>query len=340
MSGTDYRHSARLAPGGCGPILADVMSIDETGYHEPVMGPEVVSFLSVASDGWVIDATIGGGGHSELLLKALPQTRVLGLDRDPAAIEASRRRLSGYGERVEFTVTPFSRIEEVISEIGVSEIQGVLFDLGVSSRQIDDPNRGFSYRQDGPLDMRMGPDASKSAEEVVNDFSEADLSRIFRTYGEERRARQIARALCRARADEPIRTTGKLADIVGQVVRQPHTTKSKARIFQAIRIEVNGELDQLSASLESAIDALVPGGRLAVLTYHSLEDRIVKQVIRGTARDQPPPDFPVDVDTGHRLREVNPRGTTASAAETDRNPRARSARLRVGERLGVALDES
>lgn len=310
------------------------MSIEETGFHEPVMGPEVVSFLNVVSDGWLIDATVGGGGHSELLLTALPQAKVLGLDRDPAAIEASKRRLLKFGERAQFITTSFSRMCDAIAESGADRIRGVLFDLGVSSRQIDDPDRGFSYRQDGPLDMRMGPDAVASAEEVVNTFSEADLSRIFRQYGEERRAKQIARAVCVTRMDEPIRSTRALADIVAQVVRQPHTTKSQARVFQAIRIEVNGELDQLGSSLESAIDALSPGGRLAVLTYHSLEDRIVKQVVRGTMRDRPPPDLPVDVDSGIRLREVNARGTTPSALETERNPRARSARLRVGERLG------
>jgi 16S rRNA (cytosine1402-N4)-methyltransferase len=313
------------------------MSIEETGFHEPVMGPEVVSFLNVVSDGWLIDATVGGGGHSELLLTALPQAKVLGLDRDPAAIEASKRRLLKFGERVQIITTSFSRMCDAIAESGADRIRGVLFDLGVSSRQIDDPDRGFSYRQDGPLDMRMGPDAVASAEEVVNTFSEADLSRIFRQYGEERRAKQIARAVCVTRVDEPIRSTRTLADIVAQVVRQPHTTKSQARVFQAIRIEVNGELDQLGSSLESAIGALSPGGRLAVLTYHSLEDRIVKQVVRGTMRDRPPSDFPVDVDPGVRLREVNARGTTPSVLETERNPRARSARLRVGERLGEDL---
>ncbi len=309
------------------------MSIDETGYHEPVLGPEVVSFLSVVSDGWLIDATVGGGGHSELMLEALPGVKVLGLDRDPVAIEASTRRLSKFGDRVRLVTSPFSRIDGVIVTTGVSEVRGVLFDLGVSSRQIDDPERGFSYSQDGPLDMRMGPDATTSAEEVVNTFSEKDLARILRSYGEERKARQIARAICTARATERIRTTGVLAGLVAQVVPKPHTTKSLARVFQAIRIEVNGELDQLTVSLDSAIDSLTPGGRLAVLTYHSLEDRVVKQTMRGTVEDRPPPGFPVDVGSRVRLREINPRGTTASAAETSRNPRARSARLRVGERL-------
>jgi len=312
---------------------SDGMRIDETGFHEPVMGSEVVSFLNVASDGWWVDATVGGGGHSESLLRALPQARILGLDRDPAAIDFSKRRLSTFGERARLVVSPFARLGEVIVGNGIDPVQAVLFDLGVSSRQIDDPERGFSYRHEGPLDMRMGSDAELSAEEVVNTFEERELLRIFRDYGEERRARDVARDICIARAEAPIRTTARLADIVAKAVRPPHTTKSQARIFQAIRIEVNGELDQLSASLEAATDHLTPGGRLAVLTYHSLEDRMVKQAMRGTGRERPPPDLPVDVDSGHRLVEVNPRGSTPSAVEIERNSRARSARLRVAERL-------
>ena len=303
-------------------------------FHVPVLGPEVVEHLITDPDGTYVDATLGGGGHAELILEQLgSEGRLIGVDRDPAAISTASQRLARFGKRFDQEQIPFWQLPDKLGSLGVEGLNGALFDLGVSSRQIDDPVRGFSYRQEGPLDMRMGPDAARTAEEVVNDYSERDLIRIFREYGEERAAGRIARSICRVRRESPIRTTQALAELIAQQVPSRYATKSQARIFQAIRIEVNEELEHLEKTLDQIVDRLVTGGRLALLTYHSLEDRIAKRVVRGTPISTLPRDFPVADPAAGRMKEVVPRGVKASQEELAANPRARSAKLRVGVRV-------
>ena len=275
--------------------------------HRPVMVDEVVRFLGGAAT--VIDATLGAGGHAEALLASGVQ-RVIGLDRDPEAIELATRRLAGYGERFTAVRTRFSQLP------AENRVDGVLYDLGVSSMQLDRPERGFSYRASGPLDMRMGPDGER-AMDLVNEASEEELARIVFEYGEERRSRRVASAIVRARSRAPIETTDELARVVASALGArrggPHPAR---RTFQALRIAVNRELEELSASLPRAVDALAPGGRVVAISYHSLEDRIVKRFVLG--RDD------LDILTKKPLRP--------SSGEAARNPRARSAKLRAAER--------
>lgn len=276
--------------------------------HGPVMVDEVVRFLG--GRGTVVDMTLGAGGHSEALLESGVE-RVIGVDRDPEAVEMATARLSRFGAR--FTAVQ-ARFSQMPAE---NRVDGVLYDLGVSSMQLERPGRGFSYRHPGPLDMRMGPEG-ESAMDLVNSAPAEELSRILFEYGEERRARRVAAAIARARARGPIKTTDELARIVAGAVGGrrggPHPAR---RTFQALRIAVNRELEELSASLPRAVGALAPGGRVVVIAYHSLEDRIAKRFLAGS------PDL--EVLTKKPLRP--------SAAEVARNPRSRSARLRAAERI-------
>ena len=305
-------------------------------FHTPVLGPDVSKWLVTDPEGVYVDATVGGGGHAEYLLEQTGERgRLVGLDRDPDAICESARRLARFGERVTLVRAPFWEMPRVLDEMGVFGVAGIIFDLGVSSHQIDDADRGFSYRQDGPLDMRMGADAPQCAQDVVNGYSQQALTRVFRVYGEERAAARIARAICRRRERRPVMRTLELAELVAQEARGPHTQKTLARIFQAIRIEVNGELDRLSEAIDGAVDALRPGGRVGVLSYHSLEDRTVKQVFRDAARGCIcPRDLPV-CGCGHSatLKVLTPKGIRPRQVEQARNPRCRSATLRVAARL-------
>jgi len=305
-------------------------------YHVPVLGPEASELLVTDSDGVYVDATLGGGGHAEQVSRRLgPRGRLIGIDRDPEAIQEATRRFSGEGLELETATMPFWRLQEAMDLAGLTRVHGVLFDLGLSSRQIDDAQRGFSYEQDGPLDMRMGPDAEQTAADVVNGSDEADLIRILRSYGEERQAQQIVRSICRRRLSSPIERTGELRQIVTEATPGPHLQKRLARVFQAIRIAVNGELDRLEESLDAAADVLLPGGRLAVLSYHSLEDRIVKLVFRSRVKGCTcPPDLPIcRCGRTPSLKVITPKGVRATPLEVSRNPRARSATLRVAERL-------
>ena len=271
------------------------------------MVEEVLRFLGGA--GTVIDATLGAGGHAEALLAAGVE-RVIGLDRDPEAIELASARLAGFGERFTAVRTRFSQLP------AENRVDGVLYDLGVSSMQLDRPERGFSYRASGPLDMRMGPDGER-AMDLVNEDSEEELARIVFEYGEERRSRRVAAAIVRARSRAPIRTTDELARVVASALGArrggPHPAR---RTFQALRIAVNRELEELSASLPRAVDALAPGGRVVAISYHSLEDRIVKRFVN--ARED--------------LEILTKKPLTPSRAEAARNPRSRSAKLRAAER--------
>ena len=306
----------------------DANDSNDPHYHRPVLRSEVVELLRPVGGGVILDATFGGGGHSRALLEAVPDATVVAIDRDP---EAAGRAA---GPRITFVRANYRDLSRVISDEEVPELAAALFDLGVSSRQLDKPERGFSYRERGPLDMRMGPDAGLTADDIVNTWDENDIGRIIRRYGEDPHARRIAAAIVRAR---PIQDTTELAEAVAGAV--PAAARRKAhparRTFQAIRIAVNDELAGLAEGLEAALAALRPGGRIAVIAYHSLEDRLVKRrFVAGAAGCVCPPDLPV-CGCGHtaELRLLTRRPIRPGADEVDRNPRARSARLRAAERV-------
>ena len=322
--------------------------MNEPFAHEPVMAQEVIEALLPVPPGLVVDGTLGGGGHARLLLTARPDLRLLGLDRDPDAVTAARQALAPFGDRVTVAHGGFEHVgahvrslRQTSRQTGTNDepVVAVLFDLGVSSPQLDRGARGFSYRADAPLDMRMDPSQDLRAADVVNGYAEADLARILARYGEERFARAIARAIVRRR---PIASTLELAAVIKEAI--PAAARRTGghpatRSFQAIRIEVNAELQHLEEGLDEAFVLLGPGGRLAVLSYHSLEDRIVKLRFHSwasTARPGPrgrpaPSDAPRE-----RARLVHRGGVLPSAEEVERNPRARSARLRVVEKLPEA----
>jgi 16S rRNA (cytosine1402-N4)-methyltransferase len=307
--------------------------------HHPVMVERVVELLRPHPGGVYLDATLGLGGHAERLLQASdPDGRVIGIDRDPTALDLARQRLAGAGERLVAVAASFADLAEVAARAGVDAVDGVLYDLGVSSLQLDEPARGFSYRADAPLDMRMDPTSGITAAEVLNTYPRAELARILREYGEERHAGRIARFIDEARRRRPIQTTGQLVDLVKAAVPAaarrtgPHPAR---RAFQALRIEVNHELAALRASLPQAIDLLAPGGRLVVLAYHSLEDRIVKQALNAAAGrdDQAPARLPIAKRPPARVVVLTRRPETPTAAEVAANPRAESAKLRAAEKL-------
>lgn len=311
-------------------------SVQSEGYHQPVLAEAVVTYLVTEPNGAYLDLTVGGGGHTAALAERLgPEARIYGVDRDPEALETARRRLAGVSQVRELVKGTFADIERLTSGWRDRTFHGVLLDLGVSSHQIDDARRGFSFSSDGPLDMRMDPSAGETAAHLLGRLEARELAEIIREYGEERMARRIAEAIVRERQRSPIRTTAQLAALVRSVVPPAHVVKSLARVFQALRIAVNRELDQLRAVLPAAFGLLVPGGRLAVIAYHSLEDRQVKQFFRRLADPCTcPPGLPVcRCGAVPTLRILTKRPVRPDAAETTRNPRARSARLRVGERL-------
>lgn len=301
-------------------------------YHIPVMVSEVLAFLAVRQTGLYMDCTLGGGGHSKAILDA--GGTVTAMDRDPEAIAWAGERLAGYGERFDAQNARFSKIREIAGD-RAGRFDGVLMDLGLSSRMIDDPSRGFSYRQDGPLLMDMGG-AEETALDVVNRKSAGELAGIFREYGEERGAGRIADAIVRLRSARPISTTGELSRIIEAVVGSRMPQKSKARIFQALRIYVNRELDELREGLDGSLEILKTGGRLCVISYHSLEDRIVKTFLR--EKSDPcicPADFPICV-CGRKpeMALLTRKAVKASDEEVKSNERARSALLRVAEKVG------
>jgi 16S rRNA (cytosine1402-N4)-methyltransferase len=307
--------------------------------HRPVMADEIVELFAPVPAGWLVDATLGGAGHATALLEAHAQLKVLGVDQDPDALAAAGARLERFGARARTARARFDSLAEVVAdEVPAGEpVVGALFDLGVSSPQLDRADRGFSYRLDAPLDMRMDPDAPRSADDVVNRYAEADLARVLRVYGDERFATRIAKAVVAAR---PVHTTGELAELVRNAI--PAAARRKGghpakRTFQAIRIEVNEELDVLPVALDAAIEVLAPGGRIAVLSYHSGEDRIVKAVLREaeTGGCTCPPGLPCVCGATPTLRLLRRGGRTPSAAELERNPRSESARLRSAEKLAV-----
>ena len=293
--------------------------------HEPVMVAEVIEQLEPGRGGVFVDCTVGLGGHARALIEA-GASRLIGLDRDPAAVAAARDALSGFGDRVEVVHADYRRMAEVLDERGVAKVDGVLADLGVSSMQLDAPGRGFSFRQDDPLDMRMDTTAGPTAAEALRDVDERSLADVIYEFGEERHSRRVARAIVAARERGSIETTGQLAEIVRRAISRKGYTRidPATRTFQAIRIWVNRELEGLDSFLGAAARRLADGGRMAVITFHSLEDRIVKHTLRALAAEH----------AGLRIRTKRP--LVPSEAEIGRNPRARSAKLRAVE-MGHAL---
>lgn len=302
------------------------------------MVAETLQLLEVGRGGLFVDATLGLGGHSEAILESSPDARLVGIDRDPRALELAARRLERFGDRVRFAHANFHQLEPALAGLGIERITGVLADLGVSSMQLDTPERGFSFRFDAPLDMRMGL-AERTAADLVNEASEGELEMIIRDFGEEMQARRIARAIVRARQEEgPIETTGQLKRLLDRVKgSRPGDREGRVdpatRVFQALRIAVNEELSGLEAFMEQTIDLLESDGRLVVISYHSLEDRIVKNTLRDAARGE------IDPVTGRARSEtqlievLTRKPLRPTEAEVERNPRSRSARLRAARRI-------
>jgi 16S rRNA (cytosine1402-N4)-methyltransferase len=303
--------------------------------HEPVLVDRVVEFLEPARGGVFIDCTVGLGGHASAILVAAASARLIGVDRDPEALAIARERLAGFGDRVRLVEGRFSRLGELMANCGIATASGILADFGVSSMQLEKASRGFSFRRDGVLDMRMGA-AGITAAEIVNEWSEADLEEILRKYGEERKARRIARALVAARAGQPLETTGELREVIVGAVgrpRGPEKIDPATRTFQALRIAVNRELAEIEELVEQAARLVDQDGRLVMISYHSLEDRLVKNAFRDLARGE------VDEVTGRPRSEtqllelLTRKPVRASEEEIARNRRARSARLRAARRI-------
>ena len=306
--------------------------------HEPVLLTECIRELKIKEDGIYVDGTIGGAGHAEKVCERLSgRGRLVGIDRDEEAVAAATERLISYKGRVTILRGSYRDLSVLLEGIGIRKVDGILLDLGVSSHQLDSPGRGFTYRTDAPLDMRMDNRQALSAFQVVNTYAEDELAGIIRAYGEERFAKSIARQICAAREKAPVRTTGELTEIIRASIPAKYRRTGghpAKRTFQAIRIEVNGELEGLEQALDPAISLLNEGGRLAVITFHSLEDRIVKNSFR--RNESPctcPPEFPVCV-CGKKSRGfvVTKKPILPSAEEMERNPRASSAKLRVFQR--------
>jgi 16S rRNA (cytosine1402-N4)-methyltransferase len=316
--------------------------------HLPVMVEEVLGLFGPAlepSGAILVDATLGRGGHARALLDAHPELALIGVDTDAQAIEESRRLLAPYAGRVTLVHSRNDEIPALLSGqnqggLGDQRVQGVLFDLGVSSPQLDDPGRGFAYSYDAPLDMRMDQDNPLTAAEVLNTYPAERIAGVLREYGEERFARRIAEAIVRERSTAPLTSTARLAEIIRDSIPAParRTGGNPAkRTFQALRIEVNGELEALGQALPAALDALAVGGRIVVLAYHSLEDRAVKTALTRAAADTTPPGLPVPLDSGRpRFRLLTRGAQRPSEDEVARNPRAASARLRAAERIREA----
>jgi 16S rRNA (cytosine1402-N4)-methyltransferase len=316
------------------------------GGHVPVMLDRVLELLAPALTHpapVVVDANLGLGGHAEALLAAHPSLHLIGIDRDPVAIERSTIRLAPYADRITLVRAVSDELTEVLAEAGHPRVHGALFDLGVSSPQLDEGERGFAYSYDAPLDMRMDRDEELTAEVVVNTYTAAELIKILRNYGEERFAPRVANLIIKERAREAITSTKRLAEIVRTAI--PAATRRTGgnpakRTFQALRIEVNAELTALERALPAALDALTLGGRVVVLAYHSLEDRLTKQVITARTRDTSPPGLPVPLPAHQpRFALLTKGAELPSEEEVARNPRAASARCRAAERIREAVDE-
>lgn len=313
--------------------------MSESFHHISVMPEETVKGLVTSLDGVYVDCTLGGAGHSRRIADMLsPEGRLIGIDQDTAAIEAATERLADCPCQIDIVNDNFSNLEKVLTEHQAEEIDGILFDLGVSSHQLDTADRGFSYMQDAPLDMRMNQQAEFSAYNVVNEYDEDELCRIFKEYGEERWSKRIAQFIVEARRTSSVETTGQLVDIIKRAVpaavRNAKGGHPAKRIFQAIRIEVNNELGILEDAFRCAVKHLKPGGRIAIITFHSLEDRIAKNVLRVlSSRCICPPKLPVCVCNHKPEVRLLVKGIAASQEELDMNSRSKSAKLRIAEKL-------
>ena len=318
---------------------------DAASRHTPVLLQRCLDLLAPAFDvenPVMVDSTLGMGGHTEGVLQAFPHVRVVGLDRDTQALELAGRRLAPFGERFTGVHAVYDEINDVLDRLGIAGVQGVLMDLGVSSLQLDERERGFSYSADAPLDMRMDATTGQTAADVLNTYDERELARILRVYGEERFAPRIARAIVAQRATRPLERTGELVSIVRANI--PAATRKTGgnpakRTFQALRIEVNGEIEVLERALPQSIEALAVGGRIVVESYHSLEDRAVKRALAVGATSSAPPDLPVEPATHAPFLRLVTRGAEeADEAELAHNPRSQSVRLRAAERTRPTPD--
>ena len=307
-------------------------------HHVSVLLEECIDALNIKPDGIYVDGTLGGAGHSSRIAAKLTTGRLIGIDRDPVALKAAGERLAPFGDRVTLVHSNFADMDSALKDLGISGVDGILLDLGVSSPQLDDGQRGFSYLADAPLDMRMNSEDTLDAKQIVNQWSYEELKRILYDYGEERYAPRIASAICKRREEKPIETTLELVDIIRGAMpaaalrEKQHPAK---RSFQAIRIAVNDELGSVERVMERAVPCLNPGGRLAVITFHSLEDRIVKNAMAKAAKGCTcPPEFPVCVcGKKPQVKLVTRKPIISGDEELERNPRARSAKLRVCEKL-------
>ncbi len=307
-------------------------------YHVSVLLDECIEGLNIKPNGIYVDGTLGGAGHSSQIAARLTTGLLIGIDRDTVALKAAGERLAPFGDRVKLVHSNFCEIKQVLEDLGIEGVDGILLDLGVSSPQLDDGERGFSYMADAPLDMRMNRQDALNAYTVVNTWPQEELKRILYDYGEERYAPQIAGAICRRRTEKPIETTLELVDVIRSAM-PPAALREKQhpakRSFQAIRIAVNDELGSVEKVMKDAIPCLNPGGRLAIITFHSLEDRIVKSGMNAASKGCTcPPNFPVCVcGKKPKVKLISRKPITSTQEELDRNPRARSAKLRVCEKL-------
>lgn len=311
--------------------------------HKPVLFDEVIENLNIDPAGIYVDGTLGGGGHSYEIASRLTSGRLIGLDQDEAAIEAAGLRLAEFGSKVTIVRSNYKEIKSVLQDLQIDKVNGILLDLGVSSYQLDTPERGFSYREDGPLDMRMDKRNNLTAKDIVNTYSEADLYRIIKNYGEDKFAKNIAKHIVRARSIKPVETTFELNEIIKAAI--PAKVRAKGghpskRTFQAIRIELNRELEVLKETLQDMIDLLLPGGRLLIITFHSLEDRIVKEAFK--TNENPctcPPEFPVCVcGNVSKGKVITRKPILPSDKEMELNSRSKSAKLRVFERTNDVIN--
>ncbi len=309
--------------------------------HVPVLLDRIVELFTPVladRDGVLVDATVGLGGHSDALLEAFPRLRLVALDRDPAALEKSSERLARHGGRVDFVHTVYDGLPEALDSVGVRKADGILFDIGVSSMQLDRAERGFAYAKDSPLDMRMDPTTGFTAADVLNTYAPGELVRILRDFGEERFAQRIVKAIVAAREKEPFTNSGRLVELLYDAV--PAATRRTGghpakRTFQALRIEVNGELEVLRRAMPAALGALAMHGRIVVEAYQSLEDRLVKQALAELAKSRTPEGLPVELPGhGPELKLLTRGAEKAGEEEIERNPRAASVRLRAAERIG------
>lgn len=316
------------------------MSKKISELHEPVLLERAIELLAPAFEidaPVFVDCTLGLGGHSEAFLDRFPNLTLVGIDRDPSALALAGERLARFGNRVHLVHAVYEEIEEVLHELEIAEVQGILLDLGVSSMQLDERERGFAYSYEAPLDMRMDSTVGKTAADVVNNYSEAELARIFKEYGEERYAKGVAREIVSVRKATPFSTSTELAALIAKIIpfipgkSSGHPAK---RVFQALRIEVNGELEVLERTMPAAIQALAVGGRVVVMSYHSLEDRITKQALVAAANSSAPIELPIELPEHAPVLRLLVKGAEAATPEEiSRNPRAASVRLRAAEKI-------